>query len=87
MLHLIGRVRRDLCYCASFDEFLALAFGWPALFVGQFVESFSFVVVIVCYQKSVGVPCSDGAGVDVEFVGDFILGEQAGFAQAVGPEN
>ena len=65
MLHLIGRVKCDLGHWASFGEFLALAFGWAVVLVGHFVKSLSFVVVIVCYQKSVLVPRADGLVVDV----------------------
>ena len=73
MLHLIGRVKRDLGFRASFSEFQALAFSWAMSFVWHFVEAFSFVAVDVSYQKSVFMPCGDGGVVYVEFFGDFAL--------------
>ena len=60
-----------------------MAFGWAILFVGHFVEAFSSVVALVSYQKSVFMPCGYGLVVYVEFLGNFALGEQAGFAQSV----
>ena len=80
MLHLIGRVRRDLGFCASFCEFLALAFGWTVLLVWHFVEAFSFVVVVVSYQKSAFVPRVDGFGAYVELFGHLLFAEQACFS-------
>ena len=75
MVYLIGRLKHDLGFDGSFCELLTLALGWPVLFIGQFVETRSFVIVIISYQKSVFVPCVDGGVVHIEFLGHFALGE------------
>ena len=75
MLHLIGRLKCDLGDDAPFGEFLALALGWAVVFVGHVVEALSCVVIVLCYQKSVLMPCVDGGVVYVEFSGHFTFGK------------
>ena len=79
-LHLIGPIRKDLGWKASFREFDPLSLEWGIL-VGPWVEALIPVVEGHGQEKPVVAPCLDRPLVDLEFFGDFLKCQHAGFPQ------